>query len=514
VYSARLSSDGKTVVYSAAWDGKPVQVYVASSEFPESRPLDIKQSVLLSVSSSGDLAILTGVRPLDHFEFLGTLSTMSTGGGAPRELLKDVTAADWAPNGQSLAIVRLVSGKYRLEYPAGKSLFETTGSITQPRISRDGNTVAFLYHPVVGDDRGSVMIVDAQGKAKVVSDGWDAEQGVAWSAGDDEVWFSATKTGSDLTLHAVTPSGKVRDVFAGPGGTRLFDIASDGRFLVSHDDVKYSVSASIEGAEERDLSWLDNSFFPILSNDGKRILFDDGGGDSTGLYTVCLRNTDGSPVIRLGDGAVFDFSPDGAWALALVEKTPTEIELLPTGPGEARRWVNSNIENYSGMGWTPDSQHIMFSGNEPGHRSRFYEQDAKGGAIRPITSEGFASRLQLPISPDGRQFAAFDQQASAWNVCQVEDGKCAPLNGSEGDDNPLRWSADGKYIYVSVQSPESGLWRIELATGHRQLWKRVVPTDPVGAYEVYPLSITPDGKSFATQYVRSLDQLYLVEGMN
>ena len=300
VYSARLSPDGKTVVYTAAWDGKPVQVYVASKEFPESRPLDVKQSVLLSVNSSGDLAILTGARPLDHFEFQGTLSTMSMGGGAPRELLQDVTAADWAPDGQSLAIVHLVSGKYRLEYPIGKTLFETTGSITQPRISRDGKMVAFLYHPVVGDDRGNVMIVDAAGKTRVISDGWESEQGLAWSAGGEEVWFSATKTGSDLTLHAATPSGKVRDVFAGPGGTRLFDIASDGQILVSHDDVKYSVAASIAGAEERDLSWLDNSFVPILSNDGKRILFDDGGGDSNGLYTVCLRNTDGSPVIRLG----------------------------------------------------------------------------------------------------------------------------------------------------------------------------------------------------------------------
>ncbi len=514
VYSARLSPDGKTVVYSAAWDGKPVQVYVASKEFPESRPLDIKQSILLSVSSSGDLAILTRVLPLDHFEFQGTLSTMSTGGGAPRELLQDVTAADWAPDGQSLAIVHLVSGRYRLEYPVGKAIFETTGSITQPRVSRDGKMVAFLYHQVVGDDRGSVMIVDAAGKAKVLSDGWEAEQGLAWSASGDEVWFSATKTGSELTLHAVTPSGKIRDIFAGPGGTRLFDIASDGRFLVSHDDVKYSVSASIAGAEERDLSWLDNSFFPILSNDGKRILFDDASEDPTGLYTVCLRNTDGSPVIRLGSGAVFGISPDGAWALALLEKSPPEVELLPTGPGEPRHWVNTNIENYSGMGWTPDSQHIIFSGNEPGHGSRFYVQDAKGGAIRALTPEGFGSKLELPVSPDGKQFAAFDLQTSAWNVCQVDNSKCTPLNGSEKDDSPLRWSADGKYLYVGLQYPEPGLWRIELSTGHRQLWKSVTPSDAVGVYATYPMSVTPDGKSYASQNVRSLDQLYVVEGVN
>ncbi len=179
VYSARLSSDGKTVAYTAGWDGGPPRIYVASNEFPESRMIDVMQSILLSISSSGELAVFTSARLLDHFEFQGTLSTMPMGGGAPREILKDVTAADWAPDGQSLAVVHFVSGKFRLEYPVGKILFETTGAITQPRVSRDGKMVAFLYHPVRGDDRGSVMVVDSGAKSRVLSDGWEGEQGLA-----------------------------------------------------------------------------------------------------------------------------------------------------------------------------------------------------------------------------------------------------------------------------------------------------------------------------------------------
>jgi serine/threonine protein kinase len=514
VYSARLSSDGKTVVYTAAWDGNPVQIYIASKEFPESRPLDVKESVLLSVSSSGDLAVLTGVRPLDHFEYQGTLSTMPMGGGAPREMLQGVTAADYSPDGQSLAVVRLVSGKYRLEYPSGKTMFETAGSITQPRVSRDGKRVAFLFHPVRGDDRGGVMVVDAGGKAALLSDGWEGEQGLAWGAGGDEVWFSASKASGDLTLHAVTLSGKTREVFAGPGGTRIFDIGPDGRFLVSHNDFKYSVTASVDGAQERDLSWLDNSFSPFLSSDGKRILFSDGASQSGGYYTLCLRNTDGSPVIRLGEGAALGFSPDGVWALALLDKTPPEIEVLPTGPGEVRRWVNPAIEGYSGVGWMPNSQEVIFSAYEPGHGSRFYIQKIGGGAIRPITSEGFSTKLIIPVSPDGKQFVAVNDQTGAWNLCQVDDGKCATFSGIEDDDTPLQWSVDGKYVYASQQHPVSAVYRIELATGHRQLWKQLAPADSVGALEVLPSSITPDGKSIAVQYDRSLDQLYTVEGVN
>jgi len=429
-------------------------------------------------------------------------------------MLQGVTAADYSPDGQSLAVVRLVSGKYRLEYPSGKTLFETAGSITQPRVSRDGKRVAFLFHPVRGDDRGSVMVVDAGGKSALLSDGWEGEQGLAWGAGGDEIWFSASKASGDLTLHAVTLSGKTRNVFAGPGGTRIFDIGPDGRFLVSHNDFKYSVTASVDGAQERDLSWLDNSFSPSLSSDGKRILFSDGASQSSGFYTLCLRTTDGSPVIRLGEGAALGFSPDGAWALALLDKTPPEVEVLPTGPGEVRRWLNQTIEGYSGIGWMPDSQEVIFSANEPGHGFRFSIQKIGGGAIRPITSEGFSTKFAIPVSPDGKQFFAVNDQTGAWNLCHVDEGKCGTFSGIVDNDIPLRWSVDGKYVYTGEQHPVPAVYRIELATGHRQLWKQLSPADSVGALEFFPASITPDGKSIAMQYDRSLDQLYTVEGVN
>ena len=511
VYSARLSADGKTVVYTAAWDGGPEQIYTANKEFPESRPVDVKQSVVLSVSSSGELAVLTAVQPLDHFEFQGTLATMPMGGGAPREILQDVTAADWAPDGQSMGIVHIVAGKYRLEYPLGKMLFETTGEITQPRISRDGKMVAFLHHPVVGDDRGEVMVVDTASKAKVLSSGWEAEHGLAWSPKEDEVWFSATRSGSDLAVFAATLSGTTRNVLAGPGGIRLLDIAPDGRLLLSRSEVTYSVAASIAGAQERDLSWLDTSFSPALSSDGRRILFSDGSVVSSGLYSVCLRNTDGSPVVRLGEGAAIGLSPDGAWALALLLKDPPEIEFLPTGPGEARTLKNPNIERYSGVGWMPDSQEFIFAGNEPGRGSRFYVQSTKGGAPRPVTPEGFSVKFGIAVSPDGRRVVAFSQQARAWSLCQIEDAKCSPLPSVREQDRPLAWSMDGKYFYVARQEQVPTIWRVDSATGQSQPWKQVAPAAPVGVLQSSVDSITPDGKSFAISYKRSLDQLYLAD---
>ncbi len=515
VYYARLLSDGKTVLYTAAWEGGSPGIYVASRESPESRPLDVQHSVLLSVSSSGELAILSAARPYYHYDFLGTLATMPLSGAAPRELLQNVTGADWAPDGKSLAVVHLVAGKFRLEYPMGKVLFETTGWISYPRVSHDGKMVAFLHHPVVQDDRGTVMVVGQAGKAKVLFDSrGGAEEGLAWSVTGNEVWFSASQSGNVLDLHAVTLGGKSRDVLAGPGGIRVLDIASDGRLLVSHSEIRYAVAASIDGARERDLSWLDSSITPSLSRDGKQILFSDASGPAGDLYAVLLRKTDGSPVIRLGDGLNFALSPDGAWAWTELLKDPPEVELLPTGTGEARRLENSGIDSYVGMGWMPDSQRFIFSGNEPGHGNRFYIQGIENGKARPITAEGFSSvGHSVPISPDGKQFVAFDEHNHAWNLCQVTNGGCALLRGAEEQDNPVQWSADGKYIYVGVRQPFTSFWRIEIATGHRKLWKQVVVSDPVGVNELLPEFITPDGKSFAYRYARRLDELYLADGV-
>ena len=514
IYSARLTSDGNGVIYSADWDGAGTEIYLASKEFPEARPL-LKNGVLLSVSSSGDLAVLTSPQFLDHYEFTGTLATMPLGGGAPRELLKDVTAADWSPDGRSLAVVRVVGRKYRLEYPAGTTKFETTGTITEPRLSRDGKRIAFLHHPQWGDDRGAVMLLDADGKAKTLSDGWEQVHGLAWAPSGDTVWFSGGSGTADLVLYEVSISGKRRTALAGTGGQRLFDIAPDGKVLLSNNQTRYEVEASINGAPSRDFSWLDGSFQPNLSADGKYTLFSEGTA-TTPYYDVCMRKTEtGSAIAHLGEGSAFSFSPDGAWAWVLVLKAPPEVQILPTGAGELRKPESANIEAYTGMGWLPDSQHYLFAGNESGRGSRVYKQSMMGGKAEAITPEGFSSiSTNIPISPDGSRFMVFEQSAQSWRICQVAGGKCSPSPGSEEQDLPLTWSADGGSIFVAQTQPKSVIFKINLSTGHRELWKEVRVADPVGIISPLPAAITPDGKSYAITLTRHLDTLYVATGLN
>src|SRR5213596_1693084 len=177
VFNARFSPDGNSIYYAAAWDGNPVDVYVAGRDDPGARSLGVSGDPLLAVSRKGELAILTHAQYLYQLSYVGTLALLPPGGGSPRELLESVREADFAPDGETLAVVRAERGKNVLEYPVGHVLYETPGWISYMRISPDGNRVAFLDHNLIGDDRGDVAVVDRTGKTTVLSHDWEAEAG-------------------------------------------------------------------------------------------------------------------------------------------------------------------------------------------------------------------------------------------------------------------------------------------------------------------------------------------------
>src|SRR5205085_10019507 len=123
----------------------------------------------------------------------------------PRLLLEDVEAADWAPDGRSLAVVRTVDGRCRLEYPVGKVLYDTVGWISHPRVDARGESIAFLDHPFPNDDRGNVAIVDVATRTKKNLGGeWQSVQGLAWRPGTDELFFAGERQGSARAVQAVT----------------------------------------------------------------------------------------------------------------------------------------------------------------------------------------------------------------------------------------------------------------------------------------------------------------------
>ena len=519
IRAARFAPDGQTIVYSAAWQGNPVEVFTARREFPESRSLGLSQGHLFAVSPTGEMAVSLHSRRVGTWVSVGTLARAPLEGGAPREVLEDVEWADWSPDGTQLAVVREVEGRNRLEYPIGKVLYETVGWVSHPRISPKGDLIAFLDHPIHGDDSGQVAVVDLAGKKQTLTGSWLSEQGLAWSADGEEVWFSGTRQGIDRALYAVTLAGSERLVSAMPGTLTLLDVRRDGRALLTRASWRREVLAfSGTTSKERDLSWLDYSFPADISADGQMLLFDEEGaaGGTYGKegrwdYAVFVRRTDGSPAVRLGEGTAVALSPDQKWVIAQPQGTPAQYVLLPTGAGQAKPLTNDAI-NHTWARWFPDGKRIAFSGTEEGHGVRLYIQSVEGGAPRPITPEG-ANATAFAISPDGKLIAGVGPDDQGY-LYPVAGGDARPIPGFAQGEEPVTWSADGRSLYVfrPGELPAS-VYRLDVASGARNLWKPLMPSDPAGVEHIGPILLTPDANTCVYGYHRTLADLYLVEGL-
>jgi len=509
---ARFAPDGQTIVYSATWEGKPTEVFATRPESPESRSLGLTGAEILSISSQGEMALLLGSRQVKSWIHTGTLARLPMAGGAPREVLENVQWADWSPDGNNLAVVREVGGRTQLEYPIGKTLYETGGWISHPRISPKGDQVAFLQHPIEGDDGGVVMVVSSDGKARALSAGWLTLQGLAWARSGDEVWFTATVEGIDRALYAVSLSGKQRLVSRVPGELTLQDIRRDGRVLVTRGNTRRRIiSPATDGGAEQDLAWFDWSYPVGLSSDGKQMLFFEAGEGGGLSYAAYLRKTDGSPAVRLGDGQALALSPDEKWALATRNDDPTQLFLLPTRAGEIQPLAHENASHVAAR-WFPDGKRFVFSGTEPGHGARLYLQEAAGGKARAITPEG-VNALAFAVSPDGRLVAAVGPEGKGY-LYPVSGGEPKPIAGFEVGEEPISWSQDGRSLYVDRPGEMPvRVQRLELPSGQRTLWKQLMPSDPAGVEFIGPVVLTPDSKAYVYGVRQLLSDLYLVEGL-
>ncbi|HXN20684.1 MAG TPA: winged helix-turn-helix domain-containing protein [Candidatus Binatus sp.] len=187
VYAARFAPDGHSVIYAASWDGEPTEIFSTDPKVPGARSLGLSATQLLAVSSSSEMAVLQPVDDRFLFGDRGTLGQVPLTGGSPRQLAESIDWADWSADGATLAAVRDVNGKRRLEFPLGHVLYETAGWISHPRISPKGDQVAFLDHPIYANDEGVVSIIDLEGHKRVVSAGWESVEGLAWSANGTEI---------------------------------------------------------------------------------------------------------------------------------------------------------------------------------------------------------------------------------------------------------------------------------------------------------------------------------------
>src|SRR5688572_13782950 len=515
--NARFSPDGQTVVYGAIWAGEPQQLYAVRPGSAESRRFDLTADIL-AISSSGEMAILLGQEE-------GGLARVPFAGGAPRRVAENIlyADADWSPDGSDLAVVRTIEGRRTLEFPLGKVLYEA--NVHAPRFSPSGDSIAFFQ---MAAPLSVAVIASAGGEPRTLSTGWSSVTGApCWSPDGREIWFTATaEPGQPESLHAVDLSGKSRLVMRVPGYLELDDISRDGRLLLAHHTLIWSLWGLAPGeTAERELTWLDSPVPVDLSPDGETLLFNEAGEAGGRAPVIYLRKTDGSPAVRLGEGFALALSPDQHWVIARVQprgEVAQRLGLVPTGAGETKTLTGGAFAEIGSAAWLPDGKRLIFSARERGPAWRVYLLELASGQRQPISPEGVALTFGgaaigrwSPISPDGRWFLG-RRGRNDYAIFPIAGGEPRPVVGLAPGERPVRWSSEGRGIYIlsaweaALPTPPT-ISLLDPDTGERKIWKEIRPSDP-GA-DVIQLVISADGRSYVYSTRRVASALYVLEGL-
>jgi tRNA A-37 threonylcarbamoyl transferase component Bud32 len=509
IFRGRFAPDGQTIVFSAALAGNQPELFVSRPGSVVPQPLGLPRTHLLSISSKGELAVLTNVSFIAHRLFEGTLARMPID-GAPRAWMEHVRDADWSPDGSTLAIVRVAGFSDQLEYPIGTKLHETTGYLSDVRVSPDGSHVAFMEHPTRFDNRGWVKVVDRAGRARTLGGEYWGEEGLAWSQDGQRVLYSSQDVDADgYQPHVVSIAGDPSPHIAmsNVGSVILLD-AVDDRWLLDRVDDRLGIRALVPPAEaERELGYVETGLRPILSKDGGTLVFTDQSKSAGGNYAVAMRKTDGSPVVRLGEGGALGFSPDDSRVLALLF-TPMQIRLYPIGTGDPVTLSAGPLKTVHTAQFFPDGTRVLACGDEPSGALRCYALDLAGGPAKAFMPEGLSSRR---IAPDGQSLVAVTPDGTPV-LFRFGDQQARPFPGITRNDDIVGWSDDSRavFVYTAAIVP-SRLERVDVSSGQRTLVRELAPPDRAGLLRLTGVSLIGDGRGYAYGYWKRFSKLFLMK---
>jgi eukaryotic-like serine/threonine-protein kinase len=504
--TARFAGDGQTVVFSAAWNGAPTRLFFQTLQSNDSTGLATGDGTrLFSVSSNGELAI--GLRSVQssYWTFTGTLARISLTGGAPREVLDGIEDADWSPDGTNLAVVRHIGRHFRLEFPVGKILYETEGYISHIRFSPSGDLIGFMDHPEVNDNRGVVSIVDLKGQRKVLTRPWGSEMGLVWSPKGNELWFGAELADEGYALRAVDLDGHEVVLLAPPVNLLPQDVSRSGQLLLTTDETRIDVfTGNTAGGGEKDLTSVVESWGHRISSDGSFIIFD------TGDYDIYLRKTDGTPATKLGKGQPHDLSPDGKWVLSIMPPENQKLLLIPTGAGEVKT-LSAGKLHYTSARWLPKTQRVLVSASDDSGTVRTYSQEISGGEPKPVSPPDVGIVL---AAPDGKSFLGITPEKQ-YRIYPLDDGIGREVVGIAADEYPIQWLDDNRTLLVrrrpGIPVP---VYKVDVVTGRRTLWKQFDVTDKVGVNGIGFISVSRDGAHYLYAPGHAFSVLYSVNGIH
>jgi hypothetical protein len=516
VLRARFTPDGQNIVYSAAWDGRPCEIFLSRLDGSGVRAVGLPGADLMAVNGRGELLIL--LKPSQWAAtstFSGTLAMASLDGGTPREILARVRGADFAPDGQALAVMYQngEGGPFYLDYPLGTRLMAPSGGDPRvPRISPQGDQVAFLYYTNSRADsistrgKGSLAVVDRAGKWRDLATKLEIkDDDLAWSRDGREIYLS-TYSG----LKAVDMQGHLRPVNADSTPPLIHDVSPQGLMLLER-EVFTNSALVLSGGQNLDLGWQDFSSLEGFSRDGSVVLLHENGGGPSNRDRPFLRRLDHSPPKVLDPGTPLDLNPAGDFALVLTPGDKAKLRMIPTGLGELREL---GLEGWDAVGgrFSMDGKYVYAAARQGAGSIRTLKLPVDGG--RGVVLPESVQNVQA-ISPDGKRMLCLDAKGQPGITSEAGEPPTPLAWTLESGEAIVAWTAADE---VLVTHPEDAAhlrveW-VELATGRRTLWQRLVAPDPATTVRTHKVRVSGDGKTLGYTCGRILiSDLIVAEGL-
>lgn len=362
------------------------------------------------------------------------------------------------------------------KHPLTFDAFIGLGRVTDPQISPDGKTVAFVvtYHNKTDNKTNSnVYYIPVDGETiQQLTNAKGANNTPRWMPDGKSLAFVSTRDGESQIWIVPAAGGEARKVSALSTGAADLQVSPDGKWL-SFSSTVYpdcpNDDCNKKRMEEAEKSKVKAKIFDKLPyriwnswKDGMRnhvFVIPSGGGSATDITPGDYD----TPPIDLGGNWSYAWSPDSKEIafernpdLFIATSTNNDIFLVPISGGEPRK-ITDNPGNDSQPTYSPDGKYIAYlqmkrAGFEADQKQLILYERSTDKRLN-LTEQFDYSVNDMVWSPDSKviYFNADDKSNESLFKLTVAGRKLETLIG-KGYNHSLRILPDGKSLVVARES--------------------------------------------------------------